>query len=250
MAYFRFDIENGRQMQQVLTRTRSAGAKSGGAPERVYRHLRERILNFDLPPGTALSRNEIAANYGVSQAPVREALQALEEDGLVLIIPQSRTVVSQIDVKQLHETQFLRVAVECEVVRRLADRRETETIDRARTILRMQSTLEGQTDKMDLFNELDRSFHETLFEGAGMSRINEMVRRKMGHLARCQRLELPVEGKMATILQQHGAVIEALEAGDAQRAAAAMNEHLSGTIGRVAKLRAEFPDYFTDDEFE
>ncbi len=237
-------------MQQSLRNTRSVGSKSGGAPERVYRHLRERILNFELPPGASLSRNEIAEQYGVSQAPVREALQALEEDGLVLIIPQSRTVVSQIDVKQLYETQFLRVAVECEVVRRLADAKQTETIDRARTILRMQSTLEGQIDKMDLFNELDRSFHEALFEGAGMSRINEMVRRKMGHLGRCQRLELPVKGKMETILQQHAKVIEGLEAGDAQRAAAAMNEHLSGTISRVEKLREQFPDYFSDDEFQ
>lgn len=236
-------------MQQGLTKTRSGGSKTGGAPDRVYRQLRERILNFDLPPGASLSRNEIAENYGVSQAPVREALQALEEDGLVLIIPQSRTLVSQIDVKQLYETQFLRVAVECEVVRRLADAQKSETIERARTILRMQSTLEGEMDKMDLFNELDRSFHETLFEGAGMSRINEMVRRKMGHLARCQRLELPVKGKMETILRQHAKVIEGLEAGDAQRAAAAMNEHLSGTISRVEKLREEFPDYFTDGKY-
>ncbi|WP_299812365.1 GntR family transcriptional regulator [uncultured Roseibium sp.] len=236
-------------MQQGLTKTRSGGSKTGGAPDRVYRQLRERILNFDLPPGASLSRNEIAEKYGVSQAPVREALQALEEDGLVLIIPQSRTLVSQIDVKQLYENQFLRVALECEVVRRLADARQTETIDRARTILRMQSTLEGQINKMDLFNELDRSFHAALFEGAGMSRINEMVRRKMGHLARCQRLELPVEGKMKTILQQHARVIEELEAGDAQGAAAAMNEHLSGTISRVEKLREEFPDYFTDGKY-
>ena len=82
----------------------STGSTASAAPDRVYAGLRERILNFELPPGTALSRNEIAANYNVSQAPVREALQALEEDGLVVIVPQSRTTVSKIDVVQLFET--------------------------------------------------------------------------------------------------------------------------------------------------
>lgn len=233
-------------MQQALTEARKTRSKAGGAPERVYRELRNRILNFDLPPGTALSRNDIGAEYGVSQAPIREALQALEEDGLVVIIPQSRTTVSQIDVIELHESQFLRVGVECEVVRRLALGGYEDTISRAKSILRMQSTLDGELDKMDLFNELDRSFHATLFDGAGMTRINEMVRRKMGHLARCQRLELPVKGKMATILAQHTAVIEGLEAGDPERAMTAMREHLSGTISRVEKLRGEYPDYFSN----
>lgn len=233
-------------MHQALTEARKTRSKAGGAPERVYRELRNRILNFDLPPGTALSRNDIGAEYGVSQAPIREALQALEEDGLVVIIPQSRTTVSQIDVIQLHESQFLRVAVECEVVRRLALGGYEDTISRAASILRMQSTLDGELDKMDLFNELDRSFHATLFDGAGMARINEMVRRKMGHLARCQRLELPVKGKMATILEQHSRVIEGLEAGDPERATAAMREHLSGTISRVEKLRGDYPDYFSN----
>lgn len=236
-------------MEHALATLHQKSSKSGGAPRRVYQDLRERILNFELPPGTPLSRNEIAANYGVSQAPIREALQTLEADGLVIIVPQSRTTVSPIDVIQLHESQFLRVAVECEVVRRLALGGHQDTIGRAHAILRMQSTLDGELDKIDLFNELDRSFHATLFDGAGMSRINEMVRRKMGHLARCQRLELPVQGKMAAILKQHTKVIEGLEAGDPKRATSAMREHLSGTISRVEKLRKEFPDYFTKDEF-
>ncbi|WP_425073502.1 GntR family transcriptional regulator [Sagittula sp. S175] len=229
----------------ATTGTKS-GTKSGGAPERVYQDLRARILNFDLPPGSVLNRNDIAAQYGVSQAPVREALQALEEDGLVLIVPQSRTTVSQIDVAQLHENQFLRVGLECELVRRLAMGGHADTISRARSILRMQSTLEGQLDQMDMFNDLDRSFHAALYDGVGMGRINEMVRRKMGHLARCQRLELPFEGKMATILAQHTKIIEGLEAGDPDRAMDAMREHLSGTISRVEKLRDQYPDYFSN----
>lgn len=232
------------------TSERNSSAAPTSAADRVYQALRGRILSFDLEPGATLGRKDIAEAYSVSQAPVREALQALEADGLVLIYPQSRTIVSPIDVIQLRETQFLRVAVECEVVRRLASGGHEATVSRAHSILRMQTTLEGQLDQMDFFNELDHSFHATLFEGAGMERVNQMVRRKLGHLARCQRLELPVEGKMATILQQHSKVIEGLRAKDPDMAMTAMREHLSGTISRIAKLRAQFPDYFTKDEFD
>ena len=94
---------------------------------RIYNDLRVRIINFDLKPDTPLSRKELSANYGVSQTPIREALQRLEQEGLVRIFPQSKTVVTRIDQSELREAHFLRVALETEVAQRIsvaADRRE------------------------------------------------------------------------------------------------------------------------------
>lgn len=224
------------------------GSGTGAAGQQVYETLRRRILEFELPPDATLSRTDLAAEFGVSQTPIREAMHELEQDGLIRIYPQSRTVVTRIDVKQLHETQFLRVAVECEVVRRLAKAHRPETVRRARGILDMQGTLVGKIDQMDLFDELDRAFHQTLFEGVGMAGINATVQRRLGHLSRCQRLELPREGKMATIHGQHLAVLDGIKAGDGDAAAEAMRAHLSGTISRIASLRQEFPDYFIGGE--
>lgn len=220
------------------------------APDRVYADLRARIIGFDLPPGTTLGRGDLAATYGVSQTPVREALQRLEQDGLIRIYPQSRTVVSRIDVRQLNETQFLRVAVETEVVRRLAalpDR--TEVVRRARALVQMQQVLADGGQEMDMFSELDRSFHLLLFRAVGMASLHGMLVSRLGHLYRCQRLELPREGKMQDIVRAHGAVLEALTAGNPDAAAEAMRRHLSGTITRIQGLRRDFPDYFTDGEF-
>lgn len=228
------------------------GGDPGGpltAPDRVYGDLRARIINFDLPPGTTLARSDLARTYGVSQTPVREALQRLEQDGLIRIFPQSRTVVSQIDVRQLNETLFLRVAVETEVVRRLAvsDSCE-EAVRRARALVQMQQALADGGSEMDMFAELDRSFHLLLFRFVGMGSLHAMLVSRLGHLYRCQRLELPREGKMQNIVAAHLAILEALAAADPEAAAGAMRNHLSGTITRIQALRGEFPGYFSDGE--
>ena len=219
------------------------------APERVYEALRTRIINLDLPPGTTLSRHQIKDDFGVSQMPVREALQRLEGEGLVQIFPQSRTVVSRIDVRQLSETQFLRVAIESEVVRRLVALGPADVIRRARTVLDMQRTLLGVPDEMPTFMELDRRFHRTLFAGVGMENLHAMLLDRLGHLYRCQRLELPHEGRMQGILDAHDAILDAMADGTPEQAVQAMRDHLSGTISRVEQLRRDYPDHFTDDAF-
>ncbi len=223
----------------------SADGRGSAAGERVYAALRAEILDLALPPDATLSRADLAARFSVSQTPVREALQALEMDGLVMIFPQSRTVVTRIDEIALHETHFLRVAVECEVVRRLARIEGGEAPARARRILAMQNTLVGDTGQMDMFQDLDRSFHRTLFEGVGMGRVHAMVERRQGALARCQRLDLPAKGKMETIVRFHGEILDRIEARDPDGAAGAMRAHLSGSVGRVAELKAQHPAFFT-----
>ncbi len=219
------------------------------APDRVYADLRERIINFDLPPGAMLARNDLATTYGVSQTPVREALQRLEQDGLIRIYPQSKTVVSQIDVRQLNETLFLRVAVETEVVRRLAKAPERDqVIARARALVQMQQVLAEGGQEMDMFADLDRSFHLLLFASVGMGSLHAMLVSRLGHLYRCQRLELPRDGKMQNIVDAHQSILDMLGTGDPEAAAEAMRAHLSGTINRIQGLQRDFPDYFTGGE--
>ncbi len=218
-----------------------------GAPERVYSGLRDRILSFELPPGTILDRKSLSDSYGVSQTPVRDALLRLAQDGLVQIFPQSKTLVSRIDVRQLSETQFLRVATETEVVRRLTLGRREGTLRKSEAILQMQSALAETGEEMDMFTELDRRFHRALFEGVGMASLHSMLIDRLGHLYRCQRLELPRSGKMQAIVQAHREIIDGIRSKDPENAMAAMRDHLSGTISRIESLRRDHPDFFSDD---
>jgi DNA-binding GntR family transcriptional regulator len=171
-------------------------------------------------------------------------MQRLEQDGLIRIFPQSKTVVTKIDVAQLYEAHFLRVAVECEVARRLAEVPDSAHMKKAHAILTMQETLVGNLEEIDLFNDLDEAFHQTLFAGVGQLNLHAMLKAKAGHLSRVRRLDLPKAGKVRTIMKGHWAVLEAIEAGNPLAAQEAMRGHLAGTVRRIEELQREYPDYF------
>ncbi|MCR8725657.1 GntR family transcriptional regulator [Frigidibacter sp. ROC022] len=224
----------------------SAAQSAGGvsAVHRVYESLRQKIINLDLPPNTVLTRTELALQYDVSQTPLREALQKLEGDGLVEIVPQSRTTVSRLVTSEIREAHFLRVAIETEVMRRLGKDCDPTVIKRLETILTMQEALAGNPEELPTFQELDEAFHQTLLAGAGQPGLHNLLRARSGHLNRLRRLHLPGPGKIANILKGHHEIIAALTAHDPEAGQQAIRDHLSQTISRVDDLRREYPDYF------
>lgn len=221
-----------------------AGTAPGGTVQRVYNDLRQRIITLQLPPDTTLARTELTETYGVSQTPIREALQLLKQEGLVRIYPQSRTVVTRIDVPQIYQAHFLRVALETEVCRRLAAAADPAVITRARSIIRMQEAVADDPGQITMFQELDEMFHQTLFAGLDRTGLHQLVREQSGHLERVRRLHLPQKGKVLNILSGHRAIVDGIAAGDPAQAMEAVRAHLSQTVDRVEALRTEFPDYF------
>lgn len=219
-------------------------ALSGSTVQRIYTDLRRRIITLELPPDTTLSRTELTDTYGVSQTPIREALQLLRQEGLVHIHPQSKTVVTRIDAPKIFEAHFLRVALETEVCRELASAENGATVSRAASIIRMQEAVAGDPEQLAVFQELDELFHRTLFVGLGRGALQTLVRERSGHLERVRRLHLPERGKILSILDGHRAIVAAIGAHDAEGAIGAIREHLSQTVARVEDLRREFPDYF------
>lgn len=219
-------------------------ALAAGTVQRVYDDLRNRIITLKLPPDTPLTRSELTDTYEVSQTPIREAMQLLKQEGLVKIFPQSRTVVTRIDVSQLREAHFLRVALETEVVRQLAIEGDASVAARARSIIRMQEAVADDIEQLSVFQELDELFHQTLFAGVGRSGLHLLVRERSGHLDRVRRLHLPERGKAQSTLAGHHAIVDALAERSATGAETAMRDHLSRTIAKVDELREAYPDFF------
>lgn len=235
------------QLAEVLHRLSPLGLSVGAtqsAAARALDSLRGRIIAMELPPDTVLSRSELAAEYNVSQTPLREALQKLESEGLVDIYPQSRTVVTRIDPVQIREAHFLRLAVETEVLRRLAETAEPALISRLKTLVALQEALAGNATELPAFQELDELFHQTLMAGAGQPGLYALLRSRSGHLNRLRRLDLPGEGKIRHILHGHRSIIAALEARDPAAAQEAIRGHLSQTLSRLDLLRQTHPEFF------
>lgn len=221
------------------------------AVERVYQSLYERIVSLALAPDTTLSRQALCQEYEVSQTPVREALQQLEQVGLVRIFPQSRTQVTRIDLAQLHENHCLRQALECEMIRRLSLAASADCMAELQHWIELQEACVDQVEDAvsaevtQSFAMLDERFHQALFRHAGQSGLFVLSRSRLGHMARVRCLDLPSHGKMAQVIGQHKALVEAIAQGDPDIAMAAMRVHLEGTISRIPDLQARFPDFFS-----
>src|SRR5438105_4217578 len=86
---------------------------------RVYRELRRRIRELALPPGTHLRKEEIALEFGVSRAPVSDAIARLADEALVDVFPQHGSFVAPIRAADVRESMFIRTALEIEAIRRV-----------------------------------------------------------------------------------------------------------------------------------
>ena len=213
------------------------------ASQQVHDALRARILSLELAPGQALSRAEVSETYGVSQTPVREAMLKLAAEGLLEIFPQSKTEVSRIDITHAQETQFLRLSLELEVVRRLAQAPERGFVDEIDAmVVRQERAIEA--GDMEDFSRLDREFHRRMQSLLGAENLWDLVMARSGHIDRLRNLNLPDPGKSASIMEFHRRIAAAIRAGDPEAGEAAVREHLSGTLERAEDIRDRYPDYF------
>lgn len=220
------------------------GIRRVSASQQVHDALRERIIQLDLAPGQQLSRSDIADYYGVSQTPVRDAMLKLEEEGLLVIRPQSKTEVSKIDIDHARKTQFLRLSIELEVTRRLcADEARQDVTATARKIFALQEAA-LEAGERDRFARLDRVFHQSLCEAVGVVELWQLVIARSGHIDRLRNLDLPEPGKPASILLYHRKILAGIKAGDRDATEAAVRKHLSGTLGTIDHIRARHPRYF------
>ncbi len=215
----------------------------GSVSGQLHKSLRERIISLELEPGQSLSRMEIAKQYGVSQTPVRDALIKLEEEGLIVTYPQSKTEVSRIDIEHAFDTHFLRLSVELEIVRRLARAHDPALTGRTRSIVAQQKAASAEND-LDAFMQLDKAFHLSLYEAAGVKDLYPVIAARSGHIDRLRNLNLPDPGKSASILKLHDRILDAIEAGQVGPAESATREHLSGTLAMAEDIRARNPQYF------
>lgn len=211
----------------------------------VYEILRHRILKVELVPGTVLSRASLQLEFGVSQTPVRDALMRLQEEGLVDVYPQYATVVAKIDVEHARQAQFLRLSIELEAVRRLTEDAPEQTALELTEILTRQKAAES-LETYDVFDNIDREFHRKLYENTGILQLWTNVRRQSVNLDRLRRLNLPMPGKMQTVLMEHEAIVNAIASGKSENATAALRTHLSGTLSIIDSIRAQFPNFMLD----
>jgi GntR family transcriptional regulator, rspAB operon transcriptional repressor len=210
---------------------------------RVQRELRRAIIDFELPPGTRLSEQDLASRLGVSRQPVREALIALAKARLVEVLPQRGTSVVKISVSKMMEARFVREAIEIAVVRRACEAFDRETRQRVVHLLETQQAAATEGDHHS-FRRYDEMFHAALSTGAGCPMAWRTVEDIKAHMDRVCVLTLPGSDAMLPLVEQHRAIVAAIDAQDADRAEQAMRHHLSAILRALPCVEAKHPDLF------
>lgn len=223
---------------------RPAHMPRGSLARHVADQFRDAIVSLKLPPGTVLNKSEICTRLGVSRSPVAEAMARLKSEGLIEILPQRGTVVSLVSIGDAEESIFVRKGLECEAVRLLTQAPPDGLIDTLRENLDRQRHVVEATDAA-LFHPLDLEFHALIVDAVGHSRMKSMVESARNNLNRARQLTNSVR-RLSTGLDEHMRVVEAMDAGDPDHAAAVMREHLHGVLMEIRQFAQNNPHLFAD----
>jgi DNA-binding GntR family transcriptional regulator len=193
--------------------------------EQVLEHLREEILSSRLEPGAELNEVALSASLGVSRGPIREALGRLAAEGLVTVTPRRGAIVTKLTKQEFMDAYQVREALESLATRIAVPRLSDE--DRAE-LHRMSDEMRrlAEADDPDAFFEINRRFHEKLVAASGNRRLQAMHEQLLGQMGRLLRKSADLRGGLGESAAAHEAILEAADAGDADRAARLMADHI------------------------
>ena len=215
--------------------------KSEGKPSddnlglQIQRKLRERILHWHYPPGHHLGEQAICDELSASRIPVREALRALAEQGLVDMIPNRGCFVKQLDVENTHNLFDMRLALELFVVERLA--RSIVPVDllaRERSYWEplLQIRAAAPVEALD-FVTADEKFHLSLARVIGNSYIVEALE-DINERLRFVRMAVQSDAhRVQTTAGEHLMILEAIERKDAEAARRTVRRNISHSRNNV-----------------
>lgn len=216
---------------------------AGSLGQRVYQTLRQAILTLTYRPGEILRKPEICEALGVSRSPVADAVARLAAEGLVDVVPQAGTFVARFSMEDIREGAFLREAIETAAIELVAGAITEDQLQLLRRNLALQAVLVADGDQRG-FHQADAQMHELILSFTGFRRLAQVSETAWLHVNRARQLILPVPGRLAQTLEEHRAILGALEARDAIAARAAIRHHLGQLIRYLAPLERERPDLF------
>jgi len=210
--------------------------------DQVFEYLHKEIRSLNLRPGDKISEAEVAARFGVSRQPVRDAFSRLASQDLLLIRPQRATEVKRFSTREIIKSRFVRAAIEKEVLRRAAEYCDVQGAAQLDTALVSQENAIAQKDVAG-FGALDYEFHELLCSIAQADFVFDVIMLEKSRVDRLCMLSLSKENRMPQLIEDHRSIAEAIKAQDAEKAVEAGMVHLSRldeTIEQIAKSNANY----------
>ena len=211
---------------------RAPEARSESLTTMVQREIERMILNAELREGERINENALAGQLGVSRGPIREAVRALEQAGLVRAVVNKGVFVRKVSLKEALDLFDIRAGLARVAGESAALRVSDAKLDELRRLL---EEMRAARD-LEAYRDLDRAFHLKLFELSGNRKLKRLYDScdKELRIARRHILVWPEMLKLS--LAEHERIIEALAARDSKRAGERFARHLQGGKQRFLEM--------------
>ncbi|WP_293862758.1 GntR family transcriptional regulator [uncultured Alsobacter sp.] len=209
--------------------------------EAIVDRLREAILAGEHPPGTQLRQEALAASYGVSRIPLREAFRQLEAEGLIEIAPHRGAVVTGLSPEEVRDVFALRRVLEARLLRASIPKLDTDDFKDLDTVQAAfaDAIARGDTSQWGVLNA---RLHMALYGRAALPRTLSIVAGLLQTSERYTRLQLATREAWRRAQQEHGELIALARAGDIEGACALLDRHITAVLGDLERLLASTED--------
>jgi DNA-binding GntR family transcriptional regulator len=201
--------------------------------QRAHEHLREEIISGRLTPGTELQEVTLAASLGVSRGPIREALGRLAAEGLVTVRPRRGAIVRALSAEEFLEAYQVREALEVMAVRLAVPKLAAGAVAELQRLIDAM-VRHADDEDVEAFFDANSAFHRMFFEVAGNQMLTDLYELVRNQIDRHRLRSLELRGNVRRSIAEHRAILRAVRAGDVERAAHLVSEHI-----RVPQIRLQ-----------
>ncbi|HET6268796.1 MAG TPA: GntR family transcriptional regulator [Arthrobacter sp.] len=191
--------------------------------ESIFQTLRSEILSGMHQPGTAVRETSLAERFGVSRTPVREALSRLQQERLLERVARGLQV-PQVDPQQVIQIYDMRILLEEEAARQAAKARQFPDLMRLEALLQRDRQLQEPDDYTRITTNLE--FHAAVWNCAHNPVLRDLLERLSTHLIHAPRSTLSTGNRWADSLDEHEALLKAIENQDSDAAGKIAREHM------------------------
>lgn len=176
----------------------------------VFEAIRGAIITGELKPGERLMEEHLAEAMGVSRTPVREALQRLELEGLVVIAPRKGAYVADMSLQDVIDVFQVQAALEGLAARLAAKRITGEEMDRLTALSDKMAEYIDTGDDRGIV-DIDLQFHEVLFTASRNNRLSTITNQLNDKLYNLRVISLSSIERACEAMTEHKSILEALE---------------------------------------
>ncbi|TCT18970.1 GntR family transcriptional regulator [Thiobaca trueperi] len=195
--------------------------------DRIFDRLRQAIVEGEIPPGSKISEPVLAARYGISRGPLREAMRRLESTNLVDRKPNVGARVITLSSDQLLEIYVIREALEGMAARLAAQQMSDAAIADLQQLLAQHRSEVARDGQTYFQQEGDLDFHFRIVQGSGNRRLIDILCNDLYHLARMYRCQFGMKSdRVRDAIKEHELIADAIAEHDGELAEWLMRRHI------------------------